>query len=537
MSDISLRAYHRKIENWIEENNLDKAISQSAYLIGIFPKVLCIWQSLSKALLQKQDFSNAESVFDLILKVKPDDFVSHIGKSMVAESRHSLDEAITHMQRAFEIEPANEGLQNELKRLTAKHEGVAPGKVRLTRGALIKMYLRGGLFEQAIAEAELGICESPTRVDYQIALAQSAQNSGDLVKAVDTAVSILSKLPYCQKANEILFEILRKSPKEELSIGYYHRLTRLDPYFAYMSENTPSVLDVPDIAVMVADQSNMIESVVDFGQLIAASWLDTDEPEDQLVEFSEPDWENVISKAIQSPQISMNLDDEKYDEILENPVISLAGDSGLSGSRKEVFLGKLRSTSHRNPQESVLPEWMFDQEGQLIRKEALSEPSELSTDDLKNLTEESVTLPPLDDDVLIADQNEPVFSDEESGNEPPSRWVLEEDGQVHDEPVENTVSLNDTQPIKIPADPPEPLLDIAEKAIAGENYQFAIRTLRKIIQQKEYLPAVISRLEEISEAYPQNSDFLLLLGEFYTRDGRRDEALAAYRRAQKIISL
>src|SRR4030043_172412 len=111
MSNLSLRAYHQKIESWIEENKIDKALSQCVYILSQFPKNLHTFQALSKALLQKQDYENAEKAFDIILQIEPDDFVSHIGKSIIAEFNHSLDSAIEHMKCAFEIQPSNEGLQ------------------------------------------------------------------------------------------------------------------------------------------------------------------------------------------------------------------------------------------------------------------------------------------------------------------------------------------------------------------------------------------------------------------------------------------
>ena len=58
------------------------------------------------------------------------------------------------------------GLQNEVKRLIQKKDGVEPQKVHLTRGAFIKMYMRGDLFDQAIAEAMIGVRENPQRMDY-----------------------------------------------------------------------------------------------------------------------------------------------------------------------------------------------------------------------------------------------------------------------------------------------------------------------------------------------------------------------------------
>ena len=42
MSDLSLRAYHRKIDYWIEENEIDKAITQSEYFNPILSKICTI---------------------------------------------------------------------------------------------------------------------------------------------------------------------------------------------------------------------------------------------------------------------------------------------------------------------------------------------------------------------------------------------------------------------------------------------------------------------------------------------------------------
>ncbi len=86
--------------------------------------------------------------------------------------------ALEHMKRAFEIEPSNGGLQSEIKRLFEKNDFVSPNNVVLTRGALIKMYLRGKLYEQAIAEKKIGLHESPYRTDYKLALADCYYQAG-----------------------------------------------------------------------------------------------------------------------------------------------------------------------------------------------------------------------------------------------------------------------------------------------------------------------------------------------------------------------
>ncbi len=56
-------------------------------------------------------------------------------------------------------------IQDELRRLYGRRDGVEPPKLRLTRGALVRMYARGDLYRQAIAEAKAALAEDNQRID------------------------------------------------------------------------------------------------------------------------------------------------------------------------------------------------------------------------------------------------------------------------------------------------------------------------------------------------------------------------------------
>jgi tetratricopeptide (TPR) repeat protein len=526
MPDLSLRAYHRKIESWIEEDKIDKAISQIAHLLREFPKDIQTWRCLSKALLQKQDFENADQVFDIILKVDPDDFVSHIGKSMAAEHRGDMEVAVDHMRRAFELQPSNEGLQNELKRLIIKNDGVEPTKVRLTRGALIKMYLRGSLYEQAIAEALIGVRENSHRSDYQLALAEGFERTGDYAKSAEICLSILKEFPYCQKANEILQSILSMSSTDDIPLTYQQRLIALDPYYAYVTESTASILDVPDIAVMIEDQSEELPEEINIETIIEESWTN-----DNAInkEFIASDWQNIIKKALGGTQPDVDFELGDYEEVSEAEMNKVEKEeSPQPHSRKENFLEKLRSSS-RKEEENRIPEWIFGQDDELIQLSQESDPDFPSDQDIIEDTPEigqsilEETFPP----VFI----EPTDLDAES------EW-FSEGGHPNDIPKESpSTPLEDTQEIQVVDNQPAFMLDIVEKALVGENYQYAMTTLRKLINQGFPIEEVVSRVEIMVQDHPECSDLLIFLGELYTRQGKRAEALAVYKRAQKNILL
>jgi len=145
MSEISLRAYIRDIEKQVDSGRTDEAIAHCRHVLESYPKYIEAYRLLGKAFLESQRFGDAADIFQRVLSSTPDDFVSHVGMSIIREDEGNLDEAIWHMERAFEVQPSNGAIQEELRRLHGKRDNIEPPKVRLTRGALARMYFKGEL--------------------------------------------------------------------------------------------------------------------------------------------------------------------------------------------------------------------------------------------------------------------------------------------------------------------------------------------------------------------------------------------------------
>jgi tetratricopeptide (TPR) repeat protein len=218
MTKLSLRAYNHKIEGLIESNRIDEAIAHCKHILKTYPKYVDTYRLLGKAYLESQRYGDAADVLQRVLSSAPDDFVAHLGMSIIREDEGNIDEAIYHMERAFEIQPANKAIQEELRRLHGKRQGIEPPKVRLTRGALARMYYKGELYQQAISELRAALGEDSQRLDLQLMLARVYHQAGQRAEAVDTAAALLRKLPYCMDANRIMVEALcsrsrcRRSP-------------------------------------------------------------------------------------------------------------------------------------------------------------------------------------------------------------------------------------------------------------------------------------------------------------------------------------
>src|SRR5689334_16646165 len=199
MADISLRNYLQEIDGLIDKKQVDEAIAHCRHLLSIYPKHLETYRLLGKALLEESRHGDAADIFQRVLSVEPDDFISHVGMSIVREDEANVDAALWHMERAFEVNPANSAIQEELRRLYGRRDGVVPPKARLTRGALARMYAQGELYLQAEAELKAALEADPERIDLETVLARVYWNADQRAEAAEICSTILQKLPYSKE--------------------------------------------------------------------------------------------------------------------------------------------------------------------------------------------------------------------------------------------------------------------------------------------------------------------------------------------------
>src|SRR5512147_897152 len=196
MAKISLRAYNHEIESMIEQGQrLDEAVAHCRHILIAFPKHLDTYRLLGKAYLEAKRHDQAVDIFRRVLVAAPEDFVSHVGMSIIADDKSRLDDAIWHMERAFEVQPSNAAIQGELQRLFGRRDGVEPPKIRLTRGALAHMYVQGELYTQAISEIRAVLAHDKGRTDMQVLLARAYLRNGQKAEASDACSALLSVSP------------------------------------------------------------------------------------------------------------------------------------------------------------------------------------------------------------------------------------------------------------------------------------------------------------------------------------------------------
>ncbi|HSM70312.1 MAG TPA: tetratricopeptide repeat protein, partial [Anaerolineales bacterium] len=248
MAKVSLRAYNREIEAMIDRGHLDEAIAHCQHILKTFPKHLETYRLLAKSYLEAKRHNEAVDIFSRVLVAEPSDFVSQVGMSIIRDEQNKLDDAIWHMERAFETQPSNAAIQGELQRLYGRRDGTQPPRIRMTRGALAHMYMQGELYPQAISETKSVLEEDAGRTDMQALLAKAYFKSGQKNDAADAASAVLNRYPYCLDANRVLTEILSIDRPDSAAV-YRRRVFELDPYAAQVDGSVFESGAVSDAAV------------------------------------------------------------------------------------------------------------------------------------------------------------------------------------------------------------------------------------------------------------------------------------------------
>ena len=230
MAEISLKTYLAELDNLLENEALEEVIGHCKHILKTYPKNLDTYRILGKALLERHRHQDAADVFQRVLSAEPRDFIAHAGMSIVYEEQDQIDEAIWHMERAFEQEPNNQALQEELRRLYSRRDGYAPPKIQLTAGALATQYAKGGLYAQALNELRQALAENPDRMDLQTLKCECLWLAGEKKQAAEVAMQILDKLPNSLVANRVLGEMWLGYGRAREAEPFLARIEALDTY-------------------------------------------------------------------------------------------------------------------------------------------------------------------------------------------------------------------------------------------------------------------------------------------------------------------
>ena len=225
----SLYGYCTEADQLIEQGSLEAAVAIGQHILRRYPKYMEAYRVLAKATLEQGGVGYAADLFKRVLSADPEDLEARVGLGIIYTGEEALQEAIWQWERAFELAPGNSDIRAQLRQVRERLEGLEIPRTELTRGALGRLYARGGLFQQAADEFRAVLRKDPEQIDIQVALAETLWRDGKLAKAEAVCEQILEALPNCLKANLILGHIWLHTGREEESHRPFRASQALDP--------------------------------------------------------------------------------------------------------------------------------------------------------------------------------------------------------------------------------------------------------------------------------------------------------------------
>jgi tetratricopeptide (TPR) repeat protein len=232
MAEISLKEYISRVDSLLKEQASDEVVHHCRHILQYFPKNVAAYRALGVALADRSRWNDVAEVFRRVLSAYPDDETAHLGLSEAYEHTGKYEDAIWHLERAFEQESNNDTIISKLRELYLQHRNVEYPKVQLTAGAVARQYARNGLYDQAMNTLYQALERTPDRYDLRLLLAQMLWESGYRMDAAETALDVLSALPDCLQANRILTELWLSEGRPSDAQRYLSRIEALDPYLA-----------------------------------------------------------------------------------------------------------------------------------------------------------------------------------------------------------------------------------------------------------------------------------------------------------------
>jgi tetratricopeptide (TPR) repeat protein len=232
MPEISLKAYFAKLNNLLGVSSADEVIQHSRHILQSYPKNVTAYRFLGRALVLSGRWEEGREALRRVLSVYPDDYIAHLGLSEANERLGHPDEAIWHLERAYEQNSNNRDVIEALRTLYRRYRNVENLKMQLTSAAVARQNLRSKNYAQAIDTLRSARARMNDRLDLKLLLAQVLWEHGSQEEAAEIAVEVLKVLPDCLEANRIMAQLWLEMGRPSDAQRYVNHLEAVDPYLA-----------------------------------------------------------------------------------------------------------------------------------------------------------------------------------------------------------------------------------------------------------------------------------------------------------------
>ncbi|MFQ3660530.1 MAG: tetratricopeptide repeat protein, partial [Anaerolineae bacterium] len=232
MSDLSLRQYLKKVESLLEGGHLEEGKAHARHILSYYPKNRDAYLLLGRILIAQRRWEEAAEVLRRLLGADPLNATAHQLLSQAYAQMFQLDNALFHLERAFDQTPNDRQIIAGLRELYSRSRGEKVEKIQLTAGAVAGQYLSNSLPDQAIDILKKASKRFPERIDLKLMLALAYQAAEMHIEAAEAAVDVLKNLPFALQANRIVAEFWLAQQRPSDARLNITRIEEVDPYYA-----------------------------------------------------------------------------------------------------------------------------------------------------------------------------------------------------------------------------------------------------------------------------------------------------------------
>ncbi|MEN8097959.1 MAG: hypothetical protein ABFQ89_02690 [Chloroflexota bacterium] len=352
--NIQLCNYITEIEQLLSDEEHSEVIAHCQHVLSFFPKNLAIYRLYGLALLLSGDTKDAADLFYRVLSVVPDDVISHVGLAAHFEVLGDYPRASGHLTQAFEVQPYNTSIKEVLLKIRSIRNGGDASDAKMSRGALARIYLRGGNPRQAFEELSVALRSTPNIVSLRALMARTQYLMGHRVEAVNTSNELIEQLPYCAAANCVLFLTTSLIGRPNQAQDYFRHIHAVDPYLAERMSGDRQVdeLEIPRLEYIQpseTDAANVPEWLRELGLVDDSRYNDdsaTEDPEQESNLGSDSTVPIIVSLLRnQKGDISYDVMDEMASQLSPqgNNQIALSQNRWETGDESLDMLDDLRT--------------------------------------------------------------------------------------------------------------------------------------------------------------------------------------------------
>ena len=352
MTALSLEDHCSAAHESIQRDLYEEAIEICRRILSRHPLHVRAYTILGEASLAMGEHAEAANLFRRVLGADPENTIAYAGLGVIYEERGLLEEATWHMERAFDLTPYNSGVREALSGLYAQLDVTPRHRLKLTRAALARFYIRGQLYPKAVGELRKMMRYNSDRLDIHVALAEALWRAEQYAAARAICVGILDLAPNCLKANLIMGEVLLRDENLE-GQGRVHleRAQRLDPenQVAQQLLGDRSPLPPRIVPLVPSEELEEEEDLPLLEELAPGEHLTTVEDilrlgeAEALMEPSEPEGEEPPNVTEEAEDLSATVDltsDAELALLSPDGRVSLAQEIGVLATEKPSILAE-----------------------------------------------------------------------------------------------------------------------------------------------------------------------------------------------------